>query len=117
MGQIECIEGAKRSGPQSNDAVNHIVSASSRRCEMKQIINGATIKRFAYVQLMEFKARVQREMSDVIDTTGKQIIDRDHFISLCQQGVAKMRSQETCSTCYKNTHISLDFVSKRQERR
>ena len=53
---------------------------------------------------MEFKARISRQMLDIFNTAGKQIIDGDPFISFCQQDIAKMRSKETCSTCYKHAH-------------
>src|SRR5437879_8130512 len=79
---------------------------------MKDMFNRSTIKRLTYVQITKFETRISREMPDVIDIAGKQIIDGDYFISFCQQSVAKMRSKEACATCHKYRHITLLLRNK-----
>jgi hypothetical protein len=71
MGQIQGVKCAIGSGPQGRDTVSHVVSWSSRRREVKEIINVAIIKRLAYVQLIEFKMRIPREVLDVIQAPSK----------------------------------------------
>ena len=51
----------------------------------------------------EFKRRMIHHVLDILPGTGVKIIDTDYFMSLHQEPVAQVRTEEACTTSHQNS--------------
>ena len=78
---------------------------------MKDVINTPVDKEIIrHVILNELEPRVSGKMSDVRRAACNEIIDTDNRMPLCDEPIAEMRTQKTCTTGdYRSRHEKTTF--------
>ena len=83
-----------------------IVLIVRRGCRAGEIIDAVDLEleRVDHVVTNEFKTVVPLEMLDVGLSTGEEVVETDHFISLFNKTIAEMRTKKSGSAGNQDTH-------------
>ncbi len=82
---------------QGFDPVLGVIDRTRGAGEMKYVIHFAAVEGLVDVDLLEFKPGFAAEMVEIRSPSGQQIVDDNDGITLRQQRVAQMRTQEAGS--------------------
>jgi hypothetical protein len=77
---------------------------------MENKVDLAHIERFADILLDEFEPRFVGKVNKIRAASGQEIIHDDHVPTLAEQGVTKMRSEETGSARDQSAFLSHAFL-------
>src|SRR5205814_3918412 len=93
--EAEGVVRAKRTDLQGWDRQFEIINRTGRRCEMKNVIDLVRDKQIlCYVLLDEAVILVTREVLDVREVPGDQVVDCDHPMTFGQKTVGQMRAEK-----------------------
>src|SRR6266550_8662168 len=97
LGQPQHVDG-------SNDArlngLDRVVLIMNRRRRAGQVIDLIDFEQdgFNHIVTHKFKTRIGHQVGDVLSTYREEIIETDKIVLLGQQALAKMRTEESCSS-------------------
>ncbi len=75
-----------------------VIHRACRAGEVKDVIDVAYIERLADIFLHKLQSRVIAKMRQVRAAASQQVVDNNYAPAFAEQGVTKMRSQETGAT-------------------
>src|SRR5262245_20108011 len=73
--QFEQIEDTNRSDLQSLNPMLHVINRTSRRGEIKYVVNTSRIKLGTDILLEKLKSRLPLQVFEIMQTTGNEIVD------------------------------------------
>src|SRR5215469_18480884 len=76
-GQIEAVHGAGRANLQSFDTMLQVIDRTSRRSEVKDVIDLAGIEWHADVLMQKLETRLIRQRREIVHASGQQIVGAD----------------------------------------
>src|SRR5208282_173086 len=91
------VKGTQRSDLESFDSVFGVIDRAGGAGEMKYVIELAAVERLVDVDLLKFKAWVAPQVIKVGEPSSQQIVDRDDRITLGQQCITQVGTEEAGS--------------------
>ena len=85
--------GAQRTDFQRLDGQFQVINGAGGRSKMENVVQlSININIFSYVVLNEFKFFIPGKMDNIVDVSGKEIVDADDFMAFLYQFIAKVTS-------------------------
>jgi hypothetical protein len=95
---VEGVKCTQRANLQGRNSVSTIIDRTRRTGEVKHILDWTAVKRFVHIQPLKFKTAIARQVLEIRQTSGEQIVDRDNGVTVCEQGIAEMRPEKAGSS-------------------
>ena len=113
FGQAEHVDGSDYVG---FDSLYRVVLVMDGRSRASQIIDLVNLEkdRLNYIMAQQFKAMVIEQMSDVFAPSGKEIVQADYLVLICQQLLAQMRTNESRAAGNEYSHLIANPLHHRE---
>src|ERR1700677_1155489 len=102
---------ASLSNLKSLNSVVSVIDRARRAGEMEYVIHFAAVERLIDVDLLEFELWFVAEVIEIGSSSGQQIIDDDDGITLCQQCIAQMGTQEAGSAGDQRPQLAHEWLA------
>ncbi|CUX63599.1 hypothetical protein AGR5A_Lc90192 [Agrobacterium genomosp. 5 str. CFBP 6626] len=100
-GNFQHVDRAKHIGEQGADGIALIIRRRGRRGEVEDQRDIDVIG-FAHIVLNQQKALIVAQMFDICGSSGRKIVEADHFVAAAQQTLAKVGAKETGTAINEN---------------